>query len=223
MDVQIRAAINVLKEGGVILYPTDTIWGLGCDATDAEAVAKIFKIKRRAESKSLVTLVNNMDMIGLYVKEIPQAAIDLIDVNDAPMTIIYPGARVAAGSSTTSYSSATNHTAAPSNSNATSGSTSRGSRYGLAKNVVAEDGTVGIRIPNNEFCKQLIFRLHRPLVSTSANISGEPSPKGIKDISQEIKDAVDYIVSPSMEENSTHKASQIIKVELDGRVTVIRG
>lgn len=204
MDIQIRAALKVLKEGGVILYPTDTIWGLGCDATDAEAVAKIFKIKKRAESKSLVTLVNNMDMIGMYIKEIPQTAIDLIEVNDAPMTIIYPGARVAADS--------------------TAGSgTSHGNRYGLAKNVVAEDGTVGIRIPNNEFCKQLIFRLHRPLVSTSANISGEPSPKSIKDISQEIKDAVNYIVSPSMEEDSTHKASQIIKVELDGRVSVIRG
>ena len=186
MDKQIKSAVDVLKKGGTILYPTDTIWGLGCDATNAEAVAKIYEIKKRAESKSLVTLVNNMDMIGRYIKEIPQIAIELLEVNDAPMTIIYPGA------------------------------------IGLAKNVVAEDGTVGIRIPNNEFCKQLIFRLHRPIVSTSANISGEPSPQSFKEISEEIKNSVDLIVDKSMEEESTHKASQIIKISLNGEITVIR-
>ncbi|MCI1719778.1 MAG: threonylcarbamoyl-AMP synthase [Bacteroidales bacterium] len=186
MDKQIKLAVDVLKKGGTILYPTDTIWGLGCDATNAEAVAKIFEIKKRAESKSLVTLVNDMDMIGRYIKEIPQVAIELLEVNDAPMTIIYPGA------------------------------------MGLAKNVVAEDGTVGIRIPNNEFCKQLIFRLHRPIVSTSANISGEPAPQSFKEIPEEIKNSVDLIVDKSMEENSTHQASQIIKVGLKGEVTVIR-
>lgn len=186
MDKQIKSAVDVLKKGGTILYPTDTIWGLGCDATNAEAVAKIYEIKKREESKSLVTLVNDMDMIGRYIKEIPQIAIELLEVNDAPMTIIYPGA------------------------------------IGLAKNVVAEDGTVGIRIPNNEFCKQLIFRLHRPIVSTSANISGEPSPQSFKEISEEIKNSVDLIVDKSMEEESTHKASQIIKISLNGEITVIR-
>ncbi len=186
MDKQIKSAVDVLKKGGTILYPTDTIWGLGCDATNAEAVAKIYEIKKRAESKSLVTLVNDMDMIGRYIKEIPQIAIELLEVNDAPMTIIYPGA------------------------------------IGLAKNVLAEDGTVGIRIPNNEFCKQLIFRLHRPIVSTSANISGEPSPQSFKEISEEIKNSVDLIVDKSMEEESTHKASQIIKISLNGEITVIR-
>ncbi|HNY05395.1 MAG TPA: L-threonylcarbamoyladenylate synthase [Candidatus Egerieousia sp.] len=186
MDKQIKLAVDVLKKGGTILYPTDTIWGLGCDATNAEAVAKIFAIKKRAESKSLVTLVNDMDMIGRYIREIPQIAIELLEVNDAPMTIIYPGA------------------------------------IGLAKNVVAEDGTVGIRIPNNEFCKQLIFRLHRPIVSTSANISGEPSPQSFKEISEEIKNSVDLIIDKSMEEESTHQASQIIKVGLKGDITVIR-
>ena len=186
MDKQIKSAVDVLKKGGTILYPTDTIWGLGCDATNAEAVAKIYEIKKRAESKSLVTLVNDMDMIGRYIKEIPQIAIELLEVNDAPMTIIYPGA------------------------------------IGLAKNVVAEDGTVGIRIPNNEFCKQLIFRLHRPIVSTSANISGEPSPQSFEEISEEIKNSVDLIVDKSMEEASTHKASQIIKISLNGEITVIR-
>lgn len=186
MDKQIKLAADVLKRGGTILYPTDTIWGLGCDATNAEAVAKIYEIKKRAESKSLVTLVNNMDMIGKYIREIPRVAIDLLEVNDAPMTIIYPGA------------------------------------IGLAKNVVAEDGTVGIRIPNNEFCKQLIFRLHRPIVSTSANISGEPAPQSFKEIPEEIKNSVDLVVDKSMEEDSTHQASQIIKVGLKGEITIIR-
>ena len=186
MDKQIKLAADVLKRGGTILYPTDTIWGLGCDATNAEAVAKIYEIKKRAESKSLVTLVNDMDMIGKYIREIPRVAIDLLEVNDAPMTIIYPGA------------------------------------IGLAKNVVAEDGTVGIRIPNNEFCKQLIFRLHRPIVSTSANISGEPAPQSFKEIPEEIKNSVDLVVDKSMEEDSTHQASQIIKVGLKGEITIIR-
>ena len=187
MEVQINKAIELLKSGGVILYPTDTIWGIGCDATNPEAVKKVFAIKKREESKSLVTLVSDLDMLARYVKDIPDAALDLIEVNDTPMTIIYPQA------------------------------------IGLAENVIAEDGSVGIRIPMNEFCRQLCFRLRKPIVSTSANISGENPPKGFKDISQQIKDAVDYIVHPSMEEkNSTHKASQIIKIGLKGEIQIIR-
>ncbi len=187
MEVQINKAIEVLKSGGVILYPTDTIWGIGCDATNPEAVKKVFAIKKREESKSLVTLVSDLDMLARYVKDIPDAALDLIEVNDTPMTIIYPQA------------------------------------IGLAENVIAEDGSVGIRIPMNEFCRQLCFRLRKPIVSTSANISGENPPKGFKDISQQIKDAVDYTVHPSMEEkNSTHKASQIIKIGLKGEIQIIR-
>jgi L-threonylcarbamoyladenylate synthase len=187
MEIQIKKAAEVIKAGGTILYPTDTIWGIGCDATNPEAVKKVFEIKRREESKSLVTLVCDLDMLARYVKEIPEAALDLIEVNDSPMTIIYPDAT---------------H---------------------LASNVIAEDGSVGIRIPMNEFCRQLCFRLRKPIVSTSANISGENPPKGFKDISQEIKDAVDYTVHPSMEEkNSTHKASQIIKIGLKGEIQIIR-
>ncbi len=187
MEVHINKAIEVLKSGGVILYPTDTIWGIGCDATNPEAVKKVFAIKKREESKSLVTLVSDLDMLARYVKDIPDAALDLIEVNDTPMTIIYPQA------------------------------------IGLAENVIAEDGSVGIRIPMNEFCRQLCFRLRKPIVSTSANISGENPPKGFKDISQQIKDAVDYTVHPSMEEkNSTHKASQIIKIGLKGEIQIIR-
>lgn len=187
MEIQVSKAAEVIKAGGVILYPTDTIWGLGCDATNPEAVSKVFAIKQREESKSLVTLVSDLDMLALYVREIPQAALDLIEVNDSPMTIIYPDAT---------------H---------------------LASNVIAEDGSVGIRIPMNEFCRQLCFRLRKPIVSTSANISGENPPKGFKDISPAIKDAVDYTVHPSMEEkSSTHKASQIIKLEANGQIKIIR-
>ena len=187
MEIQVARAAEVLKNGGTILYPTDTIWGIGCDATDKEAVAKVFAIKKREESKSLVTLVCDLDMLARYVKEIPQAALDLIEVNDSPMTIIYPNA------------------------------------CHLAENVIAEDGSAGIRIPFNEFCKQLCFRLKKPIVSTSANISGEKPPKGFKDIEQSIKEGVDYVVSPVMEEkNSTHKASQIIKVGLRGEIEIIR-
>lgn len=187
MKEQIDAAIKVLKEGGVILYPTDTIWGLGCDATNEAAVEKIFKIKQRSDSKSLITLVSDLDMVGRYVKEIPEIAIQLVEVNDKPMTIIYPGA------------------------------------MGLAKNVVAEDGTVGIRIPCHEFCHQLIYKFRRAIVSTSANISGTPAPVKFEDIPQEIKDAADFTVAPEFEGKSTGTASQIIKVGLDSEIEIIRG
>lgn len=187
IKTQIDRAVSVLGEGGVILYPTDTIWGIGCDATNPEAVKKVFAIKQREESKSLVTLVSDLDMLARYVEQIPQAALDLIEVNDSPMTIIYPKA------------------------------------VHLASNVIAEDRSVGIRIPQNEFCRQLCFRLRKPLVSTSANISGENPPKGFKDIAPQIRDAVDYIVSPAMEEKtSTHCASQIIKIGLKGEIQIIR-
>jgi len=187
MEVQVNKAIEILKTGGVILYPTDTIWGLGCDATNQDAVKKVFAIKQREESKSLVTLVSDLDMLARYVETIPEAALDLIEVNDVPMTIIYPKA------------------------------------IGLANNVVAEDGSVGIRIPMNEFCRQLCFKFRRPIVSTSANISGENPPKGFKDIDPQIKEAVDYMVHPSMEEkNSTHRASQIIKLGANGQIQIIR-
>ncbi len=187
MKEQIDAAIKVLKEGGVILYPTDTIWGLGCDATNEAAVEKVFKIKQRSDSKSLITLVSDLDMVGRYVKEIPEIAVQLVEVNDKPMTIVYPGA------------------------------------IGLAPNVVAEDGTVGIRIPNHEFCNKLIYKFRRALVSTSANISGTPAPVCFEDIPQEIKDAVDYIVPQEFEGDCTRSASQIIKVGLGSEIEIIRG
>lgn len=198
MKEEIQKAVEVLRKGGVILYPTDTVWGIGCDATDPSAVARIYEIKRRSDSKSLVLLASDMDMIGRYVKEVPEMAIQLVEVNDKPMTIIYPGA--VAGSS----------------------ENPKADRYCLAYNTVAEDGTVGVRVPMMEFCQQLAFRLGRPIVSTSANISGEATPKRFSEISQEIKDAVDYIVDPALELGSTGKSSSIIKVGLDYSIEIIR-
>lgn len=196
-------ALEVLRSGGVILYPTDTIWGIGCDATDPKAVARIYDIKKRADSKALVLLASDLDMVCRYVREIPEMAIQLVEVNDSPMTIIYPEAICGK---------------APAE-----GEEARADKHFLAWNAVAEDGTVAIRIPGMDFCKVLIHKLGRPIVSTSANISGEPSPKKFAEIPEEIKSAVDHIVDPSEEKHSTGKASQIIKVGLDGLISVIRG
>ena len=193
---EIQKALEVLRKGGIILYPTDTVWGIGCDATDPEAVAKVYAIKRRSDSKSLVLLASDMDMICRYVKAVPEMAVQLVEVNDKPMTIIYPGA--------------------------IAGEDSRRSNSLLAYNTVAEDGTVGIRIPMMDFCRQLVHRLGRPIVSTSANISGEPTPKKFAEISQEVREAVDHIVDPSYEKGATGQSSSIIKVGLDYSIEIIR-
>lgn len=198
----IKEAVRVMREGGVILYPTDTIWGIGCDATNPKAVARIYDIKRRPDSKSLVLLAADMDMVARYVRRIPDIAIDLVEVNDRPMTIIYPEALA---------------TEAPQD-----GQEPVADHRRIAYNAVAEDGSVGIRVPMADFCKELASRLGRPLVSTSANVSGEPSPKKFKDIPEEIRGVVDYILSPSLERESTGLASQIIKVGMDSSVEIIR-
>ena len=204
----IQEAVKVLREGGVILYPTDTVWGIGCDATNEKAVARVFEIKRRSEAKSLVLLACDLDMVAKFIKVIPSIAIDLVEVNDAPMTIIYPGAQY------------------------------------LAPNAVAADGSVGIRIPLVEeeeetqegprkaapkgnltagaFCRELVRRLRRPLVSTSANISGEPTPATFAEISEEIKGAVDYVVPKPFGAGATGRSSQIIKLGLGGEVEILR-
>ena len=196
-------AVQALREGKVILYPTDTIWGLGCDATNPEAVRRIYEIKHRDDSKSLVLLACDLDQIARYIKEIPSMAIDLVEVNDKPMTLIYPGA--------ITYP-------APEE-----GQTPKADKFHLAYNTVAEDGSVGIRIPMMDFCVNMAQKLSRPIVSTSANISGQPSPRKFKDIPEEITSAVDYIVDPRIEAHSTGEASQIIKIGLDGEVKIIRG
>lgn len=198
MNIEIQKAVEVLRGGGIILYPTDTVWGIGCDATDPEAVAKVYEIKKRTDSKSLVLLASDMDMICRYVKEIPEMAVQLVEVNDKPMTIIYPGA--VAGEK----------------------GVMKQDRRALAFNAVAEDGTVGIRIPMMDFCQQLVAKLGRPLVSTSANISGEPTPKKFAEISEQIRSAVDHVVDPSLERGATGRSSSIIKVGLDYSIEIIR-
>ena len=193
----LHEALQALRAGGTILYPTDTLWGLGCDATNPAAVARIFEIKQRSDAKSLVLLASDLDMVARYVKEVPPMAVDLVEVNDAPMTIIYPGAIAAEEGSA-------------------------GDRWHLSPAVVAADGSVGIRIPLMEWCRQLVFKLGRPLVSTSANISGEPAPLRFSQIPQALKDAVDFVVPPSVDTASTGRPSQILKVGLRGEIEILR-
>lgn len=186
MQDDIHKALTILKAGGIILYPTDTIWGIGCDATNEEAVRKIYQLKQREETKSMLVLVDNADRIGRYVKEVPEVAWQLVEVSDKPMTIIYPGA------------------------------------INLASNLVSNDKTIGIRVVQDEFCQALINRLNRPLVSTSANISGQPSPAIFSEISDEIKNGVDYIVTWRQEDMEKSAPSSIIKVGLGGEIDIIR-
>lgn len=194
---ELKRTLEVLRKGGIILYPTDTVWGLGCDATDPEAVARIYALKHRSDSKSLVLLASDADMICRYVKEMPEMAVQLIEVNDKPMTIIYP--------------------------DAVHGEPGQAAeRHRLAYNVVAEDDTVGIRIPMMDFCRDLVAALGRPLVSTSANISGEPTPKNFSEITQPVLDGVDYVVDRALEKGATGQASSIIKVGVDASIEIIR-
>ncbi len=180
------AAAKALREGSLILYPTDTVWGLGCDATDSDAVARVFALKQREDSKSLIILVSDQDMLCKYVRKIPDMALTLLEINDKPMTIIYPEG------------------------------------IGLSPKVIAEDGSVAIRIPQNDFCREMIRAFGRPVVSTSANISGQETPSCFAEISADILEGVDHIVEPSLEEGATGASSQIIKIGLGGEVKVIR-
>lgn len=186
MHDEISKAVTILKNGGIILYPTDTIWGIGCDATNAAAVKKIYALKRREETKSMLVLVEHADRIARHVKDVPEVALQLIEVADKPMTIIYPGA------------------------------------INLASNLVGQDQTIGIRIVEDEFCQKLIARLNRPLVSTSANVSGEPSPAIFAEISEEIKNGVDYMVNWRQDDTTKAAPSSIIKVGMRGEIEIIR-
>lgn len=186
MEKDIQQSIEILKNGGIILYPTDTIWGIGCDATNEKAVKRIYELKKREETKSMLVLVESIDRIGRHVKTIPEMAIQLIEVNDQPMTIIYPQA------------------------------------VNLAPNLISSDGTIGIRVAQDDFCQKLIRKLNKPLVSTSANVSGTPSPAFFGDISDEIKKGVDYIVKWRQNDTEHRKASSIIKVGLKGEIEIIR-
>ncbi|MBQ8021731.1 MAG: Sua5/YciO/YrdC/YwlC family protein [Bacteroidales bacterium] len=202
LDEIMAETLKVLREGGLILYPTDTVWGIGCDATNPEAVEKVYALKRRSDAKALVLLAANLDQVGRYVRVIPDIAIQLVEVNDRPMTLIYPGA--IAGK-------------APA-----AGEKAQADRHFIAWNAVAEDGSVGIRIPMMDFCRDLCFKLGRPIVSTSANLSGEPTPARFADIAPEIREGVDYIVEPDLEKGATGLSSQILKVGLSGEIAILR-
>jgi len=181
----IEQAVEILKKGGVILYPTDTIWGLGCDAQNEKAVQKIYEIKKRINNKSMLILVDNTYRLKEYAF-VPSMAWELIRVSNRPLTIIYPEARK------------------------------------LAKNLISEDGTIGIRVVKDDFCRDLIRAFGKPIVSTSANISGKPSPTNFKDIAEEIKNSVDYIVQWRQNDTRHAKPSSIIKLGKNNEVIVIR-
>lgn len=186
MNEEIKKACQVMREGGVILYPTDTIWGIGCDATNEEAVRRVYEIKRRADSKAMLVLVDSAVKVDFYVQDVPEVAWDLIELADKPLTIIYSGAR------------------------------------NLAPNLLAEDGSVGIRVTSEEFSKRLCQQFRKAIVSTSANVSGQPSPQNFSEISDEIKAAVDYIVDYRREETTQAKPSSIIKLDKGGVIKIIR-
>ncbi len=186
MTEDIKKACQVLWEGGVILYPTDTIWGLGCDATNAAAVKRVYDIKQRADSKAMLVLVDSPVKVDFYVDEVPDIAWDLIELTEKPLTIIYPGAR------------------------------------NLASNLLAEDGSVGIRVTKEKFSHRLCQQFRKAIVSTSANISGAPSPATFAEISPEILEAVDYVVSLRQEETGKPRPSGIIKLGKGGLIEVIR-
>ncbi|HAF29312.1 MAG TPA: threonylcarbamoyl-AMP synthase [Bacteroidales bacterium] len=186
MQNDITKALEVLKKGGVILYPTDTIWGLGCDATNPKAVERIYQIKQRSDQKSMLVLLDNPNKIPSYINEIPEIAWDLIELTDKPLTIIYAGAK------------------------------------NLASNLIAEDGSVGIRISEDPFNQKLIQKFQKPLVSTSANKSGERSPSNFSEISLKIIESVDYVVQWRQDDYSPSQPSSILKLGINGEIEIIR-
>lgn len=185
-EEDIKESLNTLRQGGIILYPTDTIWGLGCDPTNTIAVEKIFRIKSRSENKSLIILVDGLSMIERYVENIPEIVYELADVSDTPLTIIYPKGK------------------------------------NLAAGVCGEDDSIAIRICHDEFCSELINRFRKPIVSTSANLSGNPSPGNFDEIEKPVIDKVDFVVNYRQNVRSKNLASPVIKVNSDGTIKIIR-
>jgi L-threonylcarbamoyladenylate synthase len=183
---EIKNAVEVLRKGGVILYPTDTVWGIGCDATNAEAVKRVYEIKKRADSKALICLVDSESRLCRYVRNVADVTWDMIELSTKPLTVIFDNAT------------------------------------GLAENLLAEDGSVGIRVTREEFSKELCFRFQKPIVSTSANISGEPTAMTFDEIDDEIKNAVDYVVRYNQRCKEKHMPSSIIKISASGEFTIIR-
>lgn len=183
---EVKKCIEVMRGGGVILYPTDTVWGIGCDAANADAVKRVYEIKRRADSKAMLLLVDSADRLARYVGNVPAVAWDLIELASRPLTIIYDGAR------------------------------------NVAPALVAEDGSVGVRVTQELFSKELCYRFQKAVVSTSANISGENAPGNFSEISSEIINAVDYVVNYRRQEKGKAKSSSIIKLASNGTVSIIR-
>jgi L-threonylcarbamoyladenylate synthase len=186
IDSEVRIAAETILKGGTILYPTDTIWGIGCDATNRKAVEHIYRIKQRTDTKSMLVLINGMPMLETYLEMVPGETKQILDAARKPTTIVYPRAR------------------------------------NLAQNLVAADGSVGIRLTGDEFCSKLIEVTGRPIVSTSANISGEPSPQLFSQISPKLKEEVDYVVNWRQQESDPSIPSAIIKLEANGTITILR-
>lgn len=186
IEDDIKKAVEVMRKGGVILYPTDTIWGIGCDATNAEAVAKVYAIKKRDDSKALICLVDSDARLQRYVLRVPNVAWDVMELATKPTTVVLDHA------------------------------------VNLAPNLIAEDGSIAMRITQEVFSHELCYRFQKPVVSTSANVSGEEAPQNFKDISEEIINAVDYVCWSRRNEHKPHQASSIIKIAEDGEVKIIR-
>ena len=186
MQQEVAEAVRVLHAGGVILYPTDTVWGLGCDATNAEAVAKIYRLKQSDNKKSMLVLCASADMVVRYVDRAPGIAFEVMELATKPLTLILPGA------------------------------------VGVAPNLVPDEGTLGVRVPDHEFCRQLLRAFGRPVVSTSANISGHEAPAGLQEVARELVEGVAFVVNHSLEGKPTRKASSIIAFGEGGEVRIIR-
>ena len=182
----IRTAVEVMRKGGVILYPTDTVWGIGCDATNADAVAKVYAIKHRDDSKALICLVDSAVRLQRYVRNAPEVAWKVMELATKPTTVIFDNA------------------------------------VNIAPNLIAEDGSIAMRITSEPFSKELCYRFQKPVVSTSANISGEPAAENYKDISEELLGAVDYVCYSRRQEKQPHTPSSIIKIGADGHVKILR-
>ena len=185
-DQDIKEAVEVMRRGGVILYPTDTVWGIGCDATNPDAVARVYEIKRRTDAKALICLVDSDARLQRYVRQVPNVAWDVMELSVKPITVILDGA------------------------------------VNLAPNLVAEDGSVAMRITKEPFSQQWCYRFQKAIVSTSANISGEPPASNFCDISPELLEAVDYVCKSRRQERQPHTPSSIIKIRLNGEVSIIR-
>ncbi|MDR0508022.1 MAG: threonylcarbamoyl-AMP synthase [Dysgonamonadaceae bacterium] len=186
MEEEIKKTCEILRQGGVILYPTDTVWGIGCDATNEKAVRRIYEIKKRSDAKSMLVLLGSASELEYYVDDVPNVAFNLIEVADKPLTVIYSNAK------------------------------------NVAQNIISDDGSLGIRITNEEFSQKLCRKFRNPIVSTSANISGEPAPDIFSKINDEIIRSVDYVVNYRREDNHSSRPSSIIKIGAGGLIQIIR-